>query len=36
MGLSKAEYKHDLLSDFKLPNKMPQIACSVDIVRYLG
>ncbi len=28
----QAEYKHDLLSDFKLPNKMPQIACSVDML----
>lgn len=28
----QAEYKHDLLSDFKLKDKMPQIACSVDML----
>ena len=28
----QVEYKHDLLSDFKLANRMPQIACSVDML----
>lgn len=28
----REEYKHDLLNDFKLKDKMPQIACSVDML----
>ena len=28
----REEYKHDLLNDFKQKNKMPQIACSVDML----
>lgn len=28
----REEYKHDLLNDFKLKSKMPQIACSVDML----
>lgn len=28
----QVEYKHDLLKEFKTKNKMPQIACSVDML----